>query len=173
MAQHNPPDPALLDILDTLGVLVWDETRDFTLAQVRDMEDLVKRDRNHPSIILWSMGNEAELQDPSMKIGPAMRRAVLALDTSRPITANMNKPSSPALTTSLDVQGVSHSSVPGTPVKMYRDANCECGIPPSEFCSVSLHPLTSGVTYHAQTPSPGSTSSIRPCRSCRQRAPPA
>jgi beta-galactosidase/beta-glucuronidase len=31
---HNPPDPALLDILDALGVLVWDETRDFTLAQV-------------------------------------------------------------------------------------------------------------------------------------------
>ena len=32
---HNPPDPQLLNILDRLGVLVWDETRDFTLAQVR------------------------------------------------------------------------------------------------------------------------------------------
>ena len=40
---HNPPDPAVLDLLDALGVLVWDETRDFTLAQVRDMADLVKR----------------------------------------------------------------------------------------------------------------------------------
>lgn len=120
---HNPPDPALLDLLDALGILVWDETRDFTLAQVRDMVDLVKRDRNHPSIILWSIGNEGELQDPTGKIGPAMRRAVLALDATRPITANMNKPSSAGLTSSLDVQGVSHSSVPGTPSKLYRDAN--------------------------------------------------
>ena len=76
-------DPALLDILDALGILVWDETRDFTLAQVRDMVDLVKRDRNHPSIILWSIGNEGELQDPTGEIGPAMRRAVRATVAAR------------------------------------------------------------------------------------------
>jgi hypothetical protein len=51
-----------------------------------------------------------------------MRQAVLALDPTRPITANMNKPATAGLTSSLDVQGVSHSSVPGTPSKLYRDA---------------------------------------------------
>ena len=120
---HNPPDPALLDILDVLGILCWDETRDFTLEQVADMAELVRRDRVHPSIILWSVGNEQELQDPRGAIGPSMRKAVLELDTSRPITANMNKHSTAALSDSLDVQGVSHSSVPGTPSALYRDAN--------------------------------------------------
>ena len=118
---HNPPDPVLLDILDVLGILVWDETRDFTLAQVRDMADLVRRDFNHPSVVMWSMGNEVELHDPTGQIAVAMRKAILALDGSRPISANMNKPSSDSVARSLDVQGVSHCSVPGTPSSLYRD----------------------------------------------------
>ena len=119
---HNPPDPALLDILDLLGILVWDETRDFTLAQVTDMADLVRRDLNHPSVVIWSMGNEGELHDPTGHVAVAMRQAILALDRSRPISANMNKPSTESVAQSLDVQGVSHCSVPGTPSTLYRDA---------------------------------------------------
>ncbi len=119
---HNPPDPVLLDILDVLGILVWDETRDFTLAQVTDMADLVRRDINHPSIVIWSMGNEVELHDPTGQVAVAMREAILALDSTRPISANMNKPSSESVARSLDVQGVSHCSVPGTPSSSYRDA---------------------------------------------------
>ena len=88
---HNPPDSTLLDILDRLGIMVWDETRDFTLAQVRDMEDLVKRDRNHPSVIMWSVGNEGELQDPRAEIGPAMRQAILNLDTTRPVSLLLSR----------------------------------------------------------------------------------
>ena len=83
---HNPPDPALLDLCDRLGFLVMDEALDeFTPAKnkwvrgwnaapasrfgyaeifadwaVRDMQDMVRRDRNHPSIILWSIGNEID-----------------------------------------------------------------------------------------------------------------
>ena len=66
------------------------------------------------------MGNEGELQDPSGEIGPAMRRAVQALDTSRPITANMNKPSSSSLTGSLDVQGLRIPIVVMVPLERYH-----------------------------------------------------
>ncbi len=57
---HNPPTPELLDACDEFGMLVMDETRMLSsnpegLAQ---FENLVRRDRNHPSVFLWSMGNE-------------------------------------------------------------------------------------------------------------------
>lgn len=59
-ASHNPMTPELLDVCDRLGMLVIDETRlmginDYHLTQ---LERMVRRDRNHPSIILWSLGNE-------------------------------------------------------------------------------------------------------------------
>lgn len=69
---HNPPAPAMLDACDRLGMLVIDETFDcwrtgknphdyhlyFEDWWQRDTESMVKRDRNHPSIIMWSIGNE-------------------------------------------------------------------------------------------------------------------
>ena len=68
---HNPPAPEFLDITDRLGVLVMDEAFDtweqtkttndygkyFTAWAQRDIQAMVKRDRNHPSDILWSIGN--------------------------------------------------------------------------------------------------------------------
>ena len=83
---HNPPAPELLDMCDRLGLLVKDEAFDeftppknkwvegwnagepskfgygevFAEWSVRDMEDLVRRDRNHPCIIMWSIGNEID-----------------------------------------------------------------------------------------------------------------
>lgn len=59
-ASHNPPTSELLDACDRLGILVIDETRlmginDYHLSQ---LERLVRRDRNHPSVIMWSLGNE-------------------------------------------------------------------------------------------------------------------
>ena len=69
---HNPPAPELLNMCDTMGLLVMDESFDmwrrkksqndyarfFDEWHQRDLSDLVKRDRNHPSIIMWSIGNE-------------------------------------------------------------------------------------------------------------------
>lgn len=69
---HNPPAPELLDICDEMGLLVMDETFDmwrkrktahdyaryFVEWHERDLDDMIMRDRNHPSVIVWSIGNE-------------------------------------------------------------------------------------------------------------------
>ena len=69
---HNPPAPELLDLCDKMGFIVMDEAFDMWLKQktkydysadfpewhVRDLTDLITRDRNHPSIFIWSIGNE-------------------------------------------------------------------------------------------------------------------
>ncbi|MDD6854314.1 MAG: glycoside hydrolase family 2 TIM barrel-domain containing protein, partial [Prevotella sp.] len=69
---HNPPAPELLDMCDTMGIVVLDESFDmwrrkktkndyarfFDEWHERDLSDLVRRDRNHPSVIAWSVGNE-------------------------------------------------------------------------------------------------------------------
>ena len=57
---HNPYRPALYDIMDATGILVWDENRDFNQMNIKDMEALVRRDRNHPSVVIWSACNEVE-----------------------------------------------------------------------------------------------------------------
>ena len=57
---HNPPTPELLDACDELGMLVFDETRMMSSNPegLSQFGDLVRRDRNRPSVFMWSMGNE-------------------------------------------------------------------------------------------------------------------
>ncbi len=57
---HNPPSPIFLDVCDELGMLVMDETRIAGTSRevMEDFTDLIKRDRNHPSVLFFSMGNE-------------------------------------------------------------------------------------------------------------------
>ncbi|MCB0130574.1 MAG: DUF4982 domain-containing protein, partial [Caldilineaceae bacterium] len=92
---HNPPDPALLDACDRLGMLVMDEVRlpgasDEILGQ---LESLIRRDRNHPSVILWSLGNEEmSIQHTEIGINMFRRMQHLArkLDPSRLTIYAMN-----------------------------------------------------------------------------------
>ena len=130
---HNPPDPELLDLCDRLGFLVMDEAFDeftpmknkwvtgrnngtashfgygeiFAQWSVTDLQDMVRRDRNHPGIILWSIGNEVDYandpfsdpvlgaeyrpQNPPAKDLPTLARSLIAavksLDRTRPVTA--------------------------------------------------------------------------------------
>lgn len=88
---HNPATPAMLDICDSLGMLVIDENR--LMGTNREHYDLLKkmidRDRNHPSVMLWSIGNEEwaiESGAKGEKIAKKMVGWVHRLDSSRPAT---------------------------------------------------------------------------------------
>ncbi|MDZ8120433.1 beta-galactosidase GalA [Pontiella agarivorans] len=92
---HNPPTPALLDICDRLGIMVMDETRltGSSPELLQQLEDLIKRDRNHASIIMWSLGNE-EMKVQSTNVGikqlKKMQHLVHRLDPTRPAVYSMN-----------------------------------------------------------------------------------
>jgi beta-galactosidase len=93
---HNPPTPELLDACDRLGMLVIDETRRMSSDEesLADLETMIRRDRNHPSIILWSIGNE-EPQQPTergARIARVMKRRCNELDPTRPINAAIDNP---------------------------------------------------------------------------------
>ncbi|GAB3959950.1 glycoside hydrolase family 2 TIM barrel-domain containing protein [Spirosoma harenae] len=99
---HNPPSTALLDACDRLGMLVIDEAFDmwqrpkkpqdyhrfFDAWWQRDLSAMIHRDRNHPSVILWSIGNEInERADPSgLAITRQLTDEVHRLDPTRPVT---------------------------------------------------------------------------------------
>ena len=87
---HNPPGQALLDACDAKGVLMIDEARlNSTSDEALDeLARMVRRDRNHPCVILWSVGNEEPQQGTprGAHISAAMRRHILALDPTRPVT---------------------------------------------------------------------------------------
>ncbi len=100
---HNPPAPSFLDACDRLGILVIDEAFDvwregknpgdyhlwFDDWWQRDLESMLLRDRNHPSIILWSIGNELiERGKPAgAEIAERLAAHVRRLDPTRPVTA--------------------------------------------------------------------------------------
>ncbi|MDV6331473.1 beta-galactosidase GalA [Asticcacaulis sp. 201] len=111
-SSHNPATPEVLDACDRMGLLVIDETRLMTSAPegLAELETLVRRGRNHPSIILWSIGNEEPQQGTArgLKIARDMRRVVKRLDPTRPITAAMNNGQGFGITAALDVLGVNY-----------------------------------------------------------------
>ena len=88
---HNPPASEFLDACDRLGMLVMDENRNFNTAPeyMDQLRWMVRRDRNHPSVILWSVFNEEPMQgtEQGYEMVRRMSAAVKELDTSRPVTA--------------------------------------------------------------------------------------
>lgn len=91
---HNAPAAELLDLADRMGFLVMDENRQFNPAPdtMAQLEWMVRRDRNHPSVILWSVFNEEPMQGShaGVEMVRRMAAAVARLDDSRPVTAAMN-----------------------------------------------------------------------------------
>ncbi len=103
---HNPPSPELLDACDRMGLLVMDESFDmwripkvpngyskfFDEWSERDVRDMVHRDRNHPSIIMWSIGNEIPEQGRAdgAEVARRLVRFFHAEDPTRPTTAAFN-----------------------------------------------------------------------------------
>jgi beta-galactosidase len=100
---HNPPAPELLDVCDRLGVVVMDEAFDcwarrkakndyhllFPDWHEKDLRAMLQRDRNHPSIILWSIGNEIPEQGSANgpKIAAELAAIVHEEDRTRPVTS--------------------------------------------------------------------------------------
>ncbi len=103
---HNPPSPAFLEACDRLGMLVIDESFDtwnhaknpydyhlyFKDWYTRDIESMVLRDRNHPSVIMWSIGNEIEESGNPEGVSTAssLKNLIRTLDSTRPVTAAVN-----------------------------------------------------------------------------------
>jgi beta-galactosidase len=97
-ASHNPRSPYMLDVCDRLGMLVWDEFSDiwdvgktaddyhkyFPQYWQQDLTSMMVRDRNHPSVIIWSLGNEIP-SDPN-HYGPKLYALAKSLDRTRPVT---------------------------------------------------------------------------------------
>lgn len=91
---HNAPTAELLDWCDRMGFLIMDENRHFNPAPdyLAQLEWMVRRDRNHPSVILWSVFNEEPMQgtEAGVEMVRRMEAAVRRLDDSRPVTSAMN-----------------------------------------------------------------------------------
>ena len=136
---HNPPSPEFLDACDRLGMLVMDENRNFNVSPeyMRQLEWLVRRDRNHPSVILWSVFNEETTQGTEMgyEMVRRMSAAVKRLDTTRPVTAAMSGGlgSSINVSQAVDVVGFNyqqggydnfHKSHPTQPLTSSEDTSC-------------------------------------------------
>ncbi|MBW4889011.1 DUF4982 domain-containing protein [Mucilaginibacter sp. HMF5004] len=125
---HNPPAPEFLDLCDKMGFLVMDEAfdmwakkknkfdyyRDWKAWHKIDLEDQIKRDRNHPSVFMWSIGNEIREQfDTSgIRIAKELVAIVKSLDKTRPVTSALseNKPEKNNIYQShaLDVVGLNY-----------------------------------------------------------------
>ncbi len=105
---HNPPSPELLELCDRLGIVVMDESFDmwrkakvangyskyFDEWSERDVRDFVRRDRNHPSVIMWSIGNEIpEQRDPNgWEEAKRLTGFFHQEDPTRPTTSAFNNP---------------------------------------------------------------------------------
>jgi len=133
---HNPPAPELLELADGMGFLVMDEAFDVWIRQKtpldfhlifpdwheQDLRAMVRRDRNHPSVFLWSIGNEVGEQFTG-ETGAALAKQLVAIvheeDPTRPTTTAMNisQPADPMPAAvdviSLNYQGAGIRTAPG------------------------------------------------------------
>ncbi|MBT9188883.1 beta-galactosidase GalB [Zobellia russellii] len=103
---HNPPSPEMLQICDKLGIVVLDEAFDewkipkvingynkfFDEWHERDLRDMIKRDRNHPSVVMWSIGNEIieQREKDGWKVAKMLSDICHDEDHTRPTTAGFN-----------------------------------------------------------------------------------
>ncbi len=91
---HHPPTPELLDLCDSLGMLVVDENRFLSSSEegIKDLTTMLYRDRNHPSIFVWSMENEERIQGTitGTRILETLVATTHQIDPSRKVTAAMN-----------------------------------------------------------------------------------
>ena len=147
---HNPPAPELLELCDRMGILVMDEAFDawrrakkkndyhlvFDDWHEKDLRAQIRRDRNHPSIILWSIGNEIGEQGNAEghKLAAELAAIVHAEDLTRPVTAGANNQNAGynGFQKTVDVFGVNYKP---TEYGKLRQANAALPIFASETAS--------------------------------------
>jgi beta-galactosidase len=89
-ASHNAPTPELLDACDSLGMLVMDEQRllNSSAEYIHQFERIIRRDRNHPSVFMWSIGNEegwVQRTNISKRIAQTLLAKQQSLDPTAPV----------------------------------------------------------------------------------------
>jgi beta-galactosidase len=120
---HNPPAPELLDLCDKMGFLVQDEAFDawktpkkrgdynllFYAWHVEDLKAMVRRDRNHPSVFMWSTGNEVNDQN-NPALSESLRAIIKSEDITRPVTSgcNWDESGTNGFQKTLDVFGINY-----------------------------------------------------------------
>lgn len=110
---HHPPTPELLEACDRLGMLVINETRlmginDYHLESVRKM---IERDRNHPSVICWSVGNEEWAIEGNItgeRITNTMQDFVKSIDATRPVTVGISSGFRSGISSVVEIMGYNY-----------------------------------------------------------------
>jgi beta-galactosidase len=110
---HNPPTPELLDACDRLGMLVLDENRLMRTTEdgLNEMKRMIIRDRNHPCIIAWSVGNEEwtiENNITGERIATTLQNFAKSLDPTRPTTAGISGGFKSGISDVLEVMGYNY-----------------------------------------------------------------
>lgn len=122
-SSHNPMSPAMLEACDSLGILVMEENRltGVNDEHIRQLRRMIERDRNHPSVILWSVGNEewgTEWNDFGRRISETMREYCHRFDPTRPMS--MATSGGPTVVVPVDVAGYNY--VVQNPIEEHRKA---------------------------------------------------
>ncbi len=144
---HNCASPAMLDICDELGILVIDENRQIGInpEQLGQLRNMIDRDRNHPSVILWSIGNEEwslEHGSAGLEIALRMSEYVHTLDSTRPTTYGNS--GGPELVKGVDVFGYNY--IVQNPIEDYHGlfpGKCAVGTEETSGCGTRGKYLTS------------------------------
>ncbi|MFY0482954.1 beta-galactosidase GalA [Flavobacterium sp. PLA-1-15] len=110
---HYPPTPELLEACDRLGMLVIDETRLMGVndLHLENLKKLIERDRNHPSIICWSVGNEEwniEGNSTGERITTTMQDYVKSIDPTRPVTVGISSGFRSGISSVVEIMGYNY-----------------------------------------------------------------
>ena len=135
---HNPPTVSVLEACDSLGMLVMDEMRVMSSSDegLNQMSTIIRRDRNHPSVVIWSLGNEEPAIQGSEKgrmLAERMKNVQHKLDPTRPCTVAMNGSWGTGFSLAVDVQGSNyfrignmdevHKNLPNLPCLLTEEAS--------------------------------------------------
>lgn len=110
---HYPPTPELLEACDRLGMLVVDETRLMGINELHlgNLKQMIERDRNHPSIICWSVGNEEwniEGNSVGERITTTMQDYVKSIDATRPVSVGISSGFRSGISSVVEIMGYNY-----------------------------------------------------------------